>query len=190
MREADDGLLARILWAWPNPIPFRLSRRAPNSAWAIEAFDRLRWLDLQPGDPPQPIMVPLAEEALPLMEEFGQSIQDRQDTAGGLMRSALGKARGLALRLSLVLELLWWCSQEGMAPASAQISARAFIAAAHLLDDYFLPMADRVYGDAAASPRIGTPPPWPAGSSGSARRRSVRPKSVSAIFNAMSACLA
>ncbi len=153
MREADDGLLARILWAWPNPIPFRLSRRAPNSAWAIEAFDRLRWLDLQPGDPSQPIMVPLADEALPLMEEFGQSIQDRQDTAGGLMRSALGKARGLALRLSLVLELLWWCSQEGMAPASAQISARAFIAAAHLLDDYFLPMADRVYGDAAASPR-------------------------------------
>ena len=87
------------------------------------------------------------------MEEFGQSIQDRQDTAGGLMRSALGKARGLALRLSLVLELLWWCGQEGMAPAPAQISARAFIAAAHLLDDYFLPMADRVYGDAAASPR-------------------------------------
>ena len=153
MREADDGLLARILWAWPDPIPFRLSRRAPNSAWAIEAFDRLRWLDLQPGDPSQPIMVPLADEALPLMEEFGQSIQDRQDTAGGLMRSALGKARGLALRLSLVLELLWWCSQEGMAPAPAQISARAFIAAAHLLDDYFLPMADRVYGDAAASPR-------------------------------------
>ena len=38
-----------------------------------------------------------------------------------------------------------------MAPPPTQISARAFIAAAHLLDDYFLPMAERVYGDAAAA---------------------------------------
>ena len=29
MREADDGLLARILWAWPEPIPFRLGSQAP-----------------------------------------------------------------------------------------------------------------------------------------------------------------
>jgi len=73
--------------------------------------------------------------------------------AGGLMRSALEKARGLSLRLSLVIELLWWCGQQGIAPAPTQISTRAFAASAHLLDDYFLPMADRVYGDAAASPR-------------------------------------
>ena len=29
MREADDGLLARILWAWPDPIPFRLRAARP-----------------------------------------------------------------------------------------------------------------------------------------------------------------
>jgi hypothetical protein len=153
MREADDGLLARVLWSWPDPIPFRLSRRAPNSVCAIEAFNRLRCLDLQPGDPSSPILVPLADDALVLLEEFAQGIQERQATAGGLMRSALGKARGLALRLSLVVELLWWCGQQGMAPAPKQITARAFAAAAHLLDDYFLPMADRVYGDDAASLR-------------------------------------
>ena len=67
------------------------------------------------------------------------------------MRSALGKARGLALRLSLVLEFLWWCGRDGMEPPPTQISARAFVAAAHLLDDYFIPSAERVYGDAAAS---------------------------------------
>ena len=151
MREADDGLLARFLWAWPDPTPFRLSRRAPNSAWAIDAFDRLRWLEMQGGDPPQPIMVPLVPEALALLEEFAQGVQARQAGAGGLMRSALGKVRGLALRLSLVLEFLWWCGRDGMAPAPTQISARAFVAAAHLLDDYFIPSAERVYGDAAAS---------------------------------------
>ena len=53
MREADDGLLARFLWAWPEPIPFRLGRAAPGAQWAIGALDRLRELDLQPGDPPR-----------------------------------------------------------------------------------------------------------------------------------------
>ncbi len=153
LRDADDGLLARILWAWPDPIPFRLSRRAPSSAWAIDAFDRLRWLELQAGDPPQPIMVPLAGDALALLEEFAHGAQEQQAAAGGLLRSAMGKARGMALRLALVLEMLWWCGQQGMAPAPTQISARAFTAAALLLDDYFLPMADRVYGDAAVSLR-------------------------------------
>ena len=153
MRDADDGLLSRILWSWPDPIPFRLSRRSPNSAWAIEAFDRLRWLDLQPGDPSQPVMVPLAGDALVLLEEFARSAQEQQAATGGLLRSAMGKARGLALRLSLVLEMLWWCGREGMTPAPTQISAAAFAAAAMLLHDYFVPMADRVYGDAAVSLR-------------------------------------
>jgi len=59
MREADDGLLGRMLWTWPEPIPFRLGQEAPGVQWAIRALDRLRELDLQPGDPPSPIMVPL-----------------------------------------------------------------------------------------------------------------------------------
>jgi hypothetical protein len=151
MRDADDGLLARILWAWPDPIPFKLSQRAPRVDWAIEAFDRLRWLELQPGDPPQPIMVPLSPEALPFLEAFARGVQERQAAAGGLMRSALGKARGLALRLSLVLEMLWWSGSSGIAAPPTQISAKAFAAAAHLLDDYHLAMAERVYGDAAAT---------------------------------------
>ena len=34
-----------------------------------------------------------------------------------------------------------------------QVSARAFTAAAQLMADYFVPMAERVYGDAAATER-------------------------------------
>jgi hypothetical protein len=67
------------------------------------------------------------------------------------MRSAYGKARGLALRLSLVLEFLWWCGgADGMAPPPREISVAAFGAAARLVSDYLMPMAERVYGDAAA----------------------------------------
>jgi hypothetical protein len=149
MREADDGLLGRILWAWPEPILFRLGREAPRAEWAIGALDRLRELDLHPGNPPSPIMVPLTDEARAMIERFGAEMQKRQSGAGGLLRSGIGKARGQALRLALVLEYLWWCGEDGMAPPPAEISARAFAAAAHLLGNYFIPMAERVYGDAA-----------------------------------------
>jgi hypothetical protein len=153
MRGADDGLLARILWAWPEPILFRLGRAAPGAEWAIRALDPLRELDLRPGDPPTPIMVPLSAEARAMMEEFGGEMQRRQTDAGGLLRSAIGKARGHVLRLALVLEYLWWCGEAGMSEPPAEINARAFAAAALLVSDYFLPMAERVYGDAAASER-------------------------------------
>ena len=75
-------------------------------------------------------------------------MQDRQELTGGLLRSAIGKMRGQALRLALGLEFLWWCGGNDIKPPTV-ISDRAFAAAAHLVGDYFLPMAERVYGDAA-----------------------------------------
>ena len=151
MRTADDGLLGRILWVWPEPVRFRLARQAPGASWAVGALDRLRELDLQPGTPLAPIMVPLADAACGLMERFGGAMQDRQALAGGLLRSAIAKARGQALRLALVLEMLWWCGDDGIAAPPSQISARAFAAAARLIEYFFLPMAERVYGDAVAT---------------------------------------
>ncbi len=153
MRQADDGLLSRVLWSWPDPIPFRLASVAPGARWATEALDRLRELELPPGDPSAPILVPLSEKARAMIEAFGGEMQQRQANAGGLLRSAIGKARGQALRLALVIELLWWCGEDGIAPPPVQISERAFAAAASLMADYFLPMAERVYGDAAATER-------------------------------------
>jgi hypothetical protein len=50
-----------------------------------------------------------------------------------------------------VIEMLWWCGASGTAPPPVQISELAFLAAAHLVADYFMPSAERVYGDAAAS---------------------------------------
>jgi hypothetical protein len=147
-RDPDDGLLARILWFWPDPCAFRLGKAVPHTDWAIAALDRLRQLEPHNNGP---LFVPLEAAALPFMEEFGREMQERKQEAGGLMRSACGKARGTALRLSLDLEHLWWCGAgKGLPPAA--ISVAAFTAAAQLVSDYFLPMAERVYGDAAAPP--------------------------------------
>jgi Protein of unknown function (DUF3987) len=35
---ADDGLFSRILWLWPNPVPFRRGEETPGAAWATEAL--------------------------------------------------------------------------------------------------------------------------------------------------------
>ncbi len=153
-RDADDGLLARFVWAWPDPLPFRIGTQAPATHWAIEALDRLRLLDLTPptqDEALRPIMVPLVPSALAMMEAFGQDMQRRQQEAGGLMRSALGKARGLALRLSLMLQMLRWCGTEGMAPPLVEIGEDTFAGACNLVANYFMPTAERVFGDAAAS---------------------------------------
>jgi hypothetical protein len=153
-KAADDGLFSRFAWVWPDPLPFHLATDVPNARWAIDALDRLRLLDLahMPGsDETQPIYVPLTESGRSHLEAFGQEMQALQNCAGGLMRSAFGKARGLALRLALVLEFLWWAGCEGMEPPPDVISDRAFLAAAQLVADYFMPMAERVYGDAAAT---------------------------------------
>lgn len=151
MREADDGLLARIQWVWPDPIPFRLGRAFPQIDWAIRSLDRLRMLEMQVDHEGRlrPIKVPLDEDALNELEDFGREMQERQGEAAGLMKSAYGKARGTALRLSLVLEHLWWCEREDMSPPPTVISRGAFISAATLVADYLMPMAERVYGDAA-----------------------------------------
>ncbi len=147
----DDGLFSRILWLWPDPVPFRLGEATPDVAWAIEALDRLRELDLAPGNPPKPIFMPLTPDAQRLMEEFGKEMEARLDQAGGLLRSAFGKARGSALRLSLVLEWLWCCAKAGMSLPPDSISKEAFAAAATLVGEYFMPMAERVFGDAGAT---------------------------------------
>jgi hypothetical protein len=145
--------VSALLWTWPESIPFRLSSQAPGVEWAICALDRLRELELQPGDPPSPIMVPLSDDARAMIEKFGAEMQERQSTAGGSLRSAIGKARGQALRLALGLEFLWWCGPKAMTAQPREIGARAFAAAAMLIADYFGPMAERVYGDAAATER-------------------------------------
>jgi hypothetical protein len=146
----NDGLFSRILWLWPDPIDFQLGKKPPGAAWAVEALDRLRELDLAPGNPPQPIFMPLEPEAQQMVEAFGQEMQARKRETVGLLNSAYGKARGDALRLSLVLEWLWFCSQPGMAMPPDVISRKALAAATLLVGEYFMPMAERVFGDAAA----------------------------------------
>jgi hypothetical protein len=98
------------------------------------------------GDP-IPYYVRLDDDAQSVLVDFGQEMQKREQTAQGLLESSIGKARGHALRLALVLEYLWWAAEDR--PEPDRISQSAMQAAAGLMEGYFLPMAGRVLGDAS-----------------------------------------
>ena len=152
MHGGDDGLLARFMWFWPDAKDFDRPKRPPATEWAIAALDRLRMLELANGENgPVPLVVPLEDAAADHMVGIGRQFQELRETTAGLTRSAIGKARGLVLRLSLVLAYLRWCSEDGYAASPTVISEDALLAAAALVTDYVIASAQRTYGDAACS---------------------------------------
>ena len=99
----------------------------------------------------QPSVVSATNDGADLLTNFALDMQRRERDAAGSMVGTLGKARGHALRLSIVLEFLWWSMSDRAEPT--EISTKAMRAAIRMMYDYFLPMAERVYGDAAITPR-------------------------------------
>jgi hypothetical protein len=147
----DDGLLARFLWCYPdNDCEFRLARIAPDHAAAKRALQKFLGLRMSVDDAgkSQPISVKLSTDAEDELEVFAREMQIRERDAYGVVLSAIGKARGHVLRLATVIEYLWW-SGSGDDPEPEVISADAVLTAAALVGDYFLPMAERVFADAA-----------------------------------------
>ena len=145
----DDGLTARILWAWPDASPsFKLAREHIDSTEAKAAFMRLVGLPLGLDEFGQskPQLIRLTRDAEDELEIFSQRMMQRGSEAYGLLAGALGKVRGHTLRLSTVFEYLWWSSTGGAEPTV--ISLVAMKAAASIVEEYFIPMAERVYGDA------------------------------------------
>jgi hypothetical protein len=155
--SVDDGLPSRFLWTWPAARQFAEPTGAGDIEGAADCLLRLAGLLMNKDAEGQalPSYVHLAREARPVLADFGREMQEREATAHGLMKSTLGKARGQALRLALVLEYLWWCGGADtpgdctvtMEPPG--VSLRAMQAATGLVDSYFLPMARRVLGDAS-----------------------------------------
>lgn len=153
MREADDGLLSRFMWLWPEPVEFHITDSPLDVEWAVVCFDRLRMLELASDSSgvARPLMVPLTAAAVRQLERFGRELQERKETAAGLMRSAIGKARGLALRVSNVLQHLLWAADDGYLGSPEVIEEGTLLAAARFVRDYVLPMDARTYGDAACT---------------------------------------
>lgn len=147
LTNTDDGLAHRFLWMWPErTTTFRIPRKSDigpkaDDDGALGAFLALDALTTAIAGEPTPIQV--ASEATDLLEEYGQTIMDRSANVSAWYASALGKAPGLALRLSLVLAYLRWSPNADQAEPT-QIGADIMAAAIELMESYFLPQSERV----------------------------------------------
>jgi hypothetical protein len=148
---AEDGFAARFLFAWPEAEPvFQLAREVRDESAAKASLARLIELAMNPdGDGLGPRMVRLDREADDLLERFAQEMTLQAHEAVGPMAHTFSKARGFVLRLSAVIEHLWWCGGDTGPAEPSSIGRPAVSAAVRLMREYFIPMAERVYGDAS-----------------------------------------
>src|SRR5262249_10770505 len=107
----NDGLAARPLYAWPDPVPSKRPTTFPDMAALKMALRKLYDLPWGKGEDggERPITIPLDVDAA---EEF-QSWYERTQwnaklAAGGRIAGAIGKLDGIALRIAMVLEHLHW----------------------------------------------------------------------------------
>lgn len=102
-------------------------------------------------DLPTPKVIKLSEEAACLFDKWRQKNNRESKEVYGLMLGHYGKLPGIVLRLALTLELLSWCLGSEVEPTT--ISKLTLERTVALIDGYFKPMAERVYGDAALPPQ-------------------------------------
>jgi hypothetical protein len=141
----DDGLAARLLFTWPASREPRRPTLIPDHDRALRAFRRLRDL---PWQPPEPTIVPFTDAAANLLQVWREEVWGLEKSASGLFLSWLGKLPGFCVRLSVILQHLDWAWSGEAAPPS-HIEPQAVARAADLLEQYALPMARRVFRDAA-----------------------------------------
>jgi hypothetical protein len=147
----DDGMAARFLYCWPEPVLPKRPTPTPVDERPLSALRRLQNLRMgtDDGDSDKliPITVRLSEGAADLLQKFRESNHTEAQTASGLYAGHVGKFPGLVVRLALVLEFLKWSVEGGAEPGDIGVEAVGY--AAHLVDDYFKSMAIRAFGDAA-----------------------------------------
>lgn len=148
LATADDGLVARFLWAWPDAVPYHRPRAVADRTRLERAYRRLA--SLQPrydGERAEPVVLTLSDGAADIFEAWIADNDESVREASSLFKGFCGKLRGTALRLALVAELLAWADGNGVEPDS--VSVASLVAALSFLEDYAKPTALRVFGDAA-----------------------------------------
>lgn len=145
LKGDDDGLTARFIYFWPDPVPLERPDDLLEGIDALKAFKGLHGLEMGMDEQgsPTPITARLTEEAADFFQDW--RVQHRDNEPEGALLSWWGKMPGVCLRLAITFEGLWNAPDgKGL----DQIGRQAVEAAAVMIDEYLKPMAKRAFGDA------------------------------------------
>lgn len=149
LKGDDDGLPARFLYFWPDPVRLRRPNGIAGPDMSLEALRRLQTLRMAMAADGTlgPIYVPFSDSAAVRIVTWCNALAETESL--GRMASWIGKGRGFVARLALLIEFLRWTGNGGPEPES--VSLDSLEAAISLFDDYLFPMARRTYGEAGLS---------------------------------------
>lgn len=155
VKTDDDGLLARFLTVFPDPVP--LSR--PNGQidhrrleMALENLRDLSGLRDDNGNL-RPVCIPFSDTAADVLQEFRGQCREWGNEVSGLLGGHVGKMPGLAVRLSCVLAHLDWAHEVG-AGYPSKIEVSHIGRACHLVGEHYRLHAYRAYGAASVPVEI------------------------------------
>jgi hypothetical protein len=148
-RKDDDGLAARLIYAWPDPPAFRpIAERRP--ARDEQALDLLRSISRVVRSPADPLVLALDAAAAKEFDAFLADLHALLQHAEGLEADWLGKGSGTVARLAGILALLAW-SGGGAGGAPKMVGGEVMEAAVRLWSDFLRPHARLVFDRAGPS---------------------------------------
>ncbi|MBT3509300.1 MAG: DUF3987 domain-containing protein [Nitrospina sp.] len=142
----DDGLHSRFLYMYPDPA----TRVKPDSKRlsdmmqvGVNKLYSLKMVTDRKGNA-VPKTIFLTTHATDTFEKWW--VENPKNQLEGLLAGWWGKLPGVVLRLALILEYLFWLSQNKKEEPE-QITSDSINRAIRLIEDYFYPMAERAYGE-------------------------------------------
>jgi hypothetical protein len=146
LKGSDDGLIARILWAYPEPIQgITTFNGAIDNEVRMKALRRIFQLEMEVDMVGNvfPVGLKLAQEASDSFLAFRLRNKSRQLKSYGMIANSINKNDGHVLRLASVLAHLEWAPNEDEPPPE-YIYRRHIEGAITLVERYFQPHAERV----------------------------------------------
>jgi hypothetical protein len=151
----DDGLAARLLYAWPDPVPPRRPTRAPDHHALIAALRRLAAIEFDVSEDAtiRPRIIQLHSAAADEFQAWWERTQwDAKINATGRIAGAVGKLDGITLRLAMALEFLTWAWRQSNTPEPEFIGTESVLNAIKLIEVWVRPTLERVFAEASLPP--------------------------------------
>jgi hypothetical protein len=149
LKDVDDGLLARFVLLWPEPVPRERPDDAVNNDFVERAFSRLGALDYFRDEDGriQPSHLKFDAAGAEIFERWWiENGANELSIGSGPLKSFYGKLPGYCVRFACMFEYADWSIGSG--PEPSMISELSVRRACQLVDHYIWPMAQRVHGDA------------------------------------------